>query len=78
MSRYHRSPSRSGSAVERDWRQYEDDYRDNHDIEDNDYGRDELREKSEDLKPYKAVGATLDSAERQRRRMTYGRVTPKP
>lgn len=77
MSRYHRSSSRSGSAVERDWRQYKDDYRDNHDNHDNE-DRDEVREKSEDLKPYKAVGATLDSAERQRRRMTYGRVTPKP
>ena len=76
MSRYHRSSSRSGSAVERDWRQYED--RDNHEIEDKDYDRDEHREKREDLKPYKAVGATLDSAERQRRRMTYGRVTPNP
>ena len=81
MSRSHRSSSRSGSAVERDWRRYEDDYRDNYGRDrDKDYGRDEDkdREKREELKPYKAVGAALDSAERQRRRMTYGRVTPKP
>ena len=76
MSRSHRSSSRSASAVERDWKRYDDDYRDNYG---EDYGRDddEDREKREELKPYKAVGATLDSAERQRRRMTYGRVTPK-
>ena len=84
MSRSHRSPNRSGSAGQRDWRRYEDDYKDKYKeySRDNNFGRDddrdEDREKREELKPYKAVGATLDSAERQRRRMTYGRVTPKP
>ena len=79
MSRSHRSSSRSGSAVERDWRRYEDDYRDNYGRNrDRDEDEDEDRGKREELKPYKAVGAALDSAERQRRRMTYGRVTPKP
>ena len=74
MSRSHWSPNRSGSAGQRDWRRYEDDYKDKY----KEYDRDEDREKREELKPYKAVGAALDSAERQRRRMTYGRVTPKP
>lgn len=88
MSRSYRSPNRSGSAGQRDWRRYEDDYKDkdkdysrdsNYGRDDSkDYDRDEDREKREELKPYKAVGAALDSAERQRRRMTYGRVTPKP
>ena len=73
MSRSHRSPNRSGSAGQRDWRRYEDDYKDKY----KEYDRDEDRDKREELKPYKAVGAALDSAERQRRRMTYGRVTPK-
>ena len=74
MSRSHRSPNRSGSAGQRDWRRYEDDYKDKY----KEYDRDEDREKREELKPYKAVGAALDSAERQRRRMTYGRGAPKP
>ena len=70
MSRSYRSSSRSGSAADRGRRRYDD--RDN-DIEDEADGGD-----GEEVKPYKAVGAALDSAERFRRRMNYGRVTQKP
>ena len=73
MSRSYRSSSRSGSAADRGRRRFDD--RDN-DIEDEADGGD--GEDGEEVKPYKAVGAALDSAERFRRRMNYGRVTQKP
>merc|ERR1712130_756901 len=33
---------------------------------------------NDDIKPYTAVGAALDSATRFKRRMNYGRITPNP
>ena len=43
-----------------------------------DSNNNETQEDEDDVKPYTAVGAALDSAERFKRRMQYGRVTPKP
>ena len=43
-----------------------------------DSNNNDTQEDDDDVKPYTAVGAALDSAERFKRRMNYGRVTPKP
>ena len=42
-----------------------------------DSAEDRHSDEEDSVKPYTAVGATLDSAERFKRRMNYGRVTPR-
>ena len=78
MSRSYRSSSRSGSAADRGRRRYDDRDNDIYEDRDNDIEDEDDLGDGEEVKPYKAVGAALDSAERFRRRMNYGRVTPKP
>lgn len=50
-----------------------DNRHDNNNNVDSDHDND-----NDDIKPYTAVGAALDSATRFKRRMNYGRITPNP
>ena len=57
---------------------YRDSYQYGRDRESpNDRGDDEKHSDDDEVKPYTAVGAAIDSAARFKRRMNYGRVKTK-